>query len=272
MTQNRAFHHKTDINVRGSWLIGLEVEVNGATAAGVTWYQLRVTKCESHPHLVGKLIDCVEVDIIDDESFVSYVAEVEWDDGFISNTSDETLGYRTEGPRDGSGTPMGGELVPELNGLHVGIKEFDYADYAIHSLKHVDEALSCLKAAEDVQSDDDPIEGPGSTEWEMLREFLEVYQGNLTKVLVDPGCLEDDDPIWIDDEVHVVIHRNKRMIITEVMVHPDPGCKRVFDLCGYTKEDREVYVYNTEMYVLLHGNDGERLSCITGDDVDVRPL
>ena len=86
-----------------------------AVAAGTCFGIFEVIKFGDKDELIGKKI-CVELE----ETIGMYFAEHIWSDGFVANWStDESVEpppYR-KGDDDNEGTAMGGEIVPELNGL-----------------------------------------------------------------------------------------------------------------------------------------------------------
>jgi hypothetical protein len=105
--------------------LGVTLEMNGGTCAGTMYMNFIIRACEEHPHIVGREI-CCDADYEfgpDGQGWYSchYTAELQWSDGFIANTDDETLpcySYQYyEDIRDGCGTPMGGSIVPELDGI-----------------------------------------------------------------------------------------------------------------------------------------------------------
>ena len=93
--------------------------LDGGTAAGDLYWHLEFV---DGPR-AGKRIDCSEVassDVPDGEE-TTIIAEyngLEWSDGFIANTTDETLPYYQHeyeaGDRNGGGTPMGGCVIEEI--------------------------------------------------------------------------------------------------------------------------------------------------------------
>lgn len=101
----------------------IELEFAGGTAAGGPWLNFIIVDCIDQD-LVGKEI-CCSSDVHDGFERCTYSARREWDDGFVSNAplDAEGLPYREGGTPDGSGTPMGGEVIPDLDGM-----QFDVPD------------------------------------------------------------------------------------------------------------------------------------------------
>ena len=99
----------------GCVILGL----TGGTAAGTAWYTVMILHCPANESIVGKEL-CAEVMLyMPDVEWCQYRACNEWSDGFVSNAdiNREDLSYYSDGRGPGEGTPMGGEIVPELDGL-----------------------------------------------------------------------------------------------------------------------------------------------------------
>jgi hypothetical protein len=78
-------------------------------AAGTLWHVWEIVDCIDE-ELIGKTL-CIMYDM-------EYSARREWDGGFVSNTSDPNVPYHKYDINvDGCGTPMGGEVVLEMDGL-----------------------------------------------------------------------------------------------------------------------------------------------------------
>ena len=111
VVQIRAEHPKL-----GTVMVGLV----GGWAAGIGFYLVEVVHCPADPSLIGKHLCCGEY-----WPTCVYRAEVEWSDGFVSNVSTdcEDLPYYSDGRVPDGGTPMGGEIVPELDGLRFKVTQ-----------------------------------------------------------------------------------------------------------------------------------------------------
>ena len=114
-----SIHHirATFIEPDGQGSVTLEL-IDG-TAAGGAWLVFEIVG-SSHQHLVGRTICCSADYAVNKEGYdCHYVAGREWDDGFVSNAScdDTSLPYTRLGARDGPGTGMGGEVLPELHSI-----------------------------------------------------------------------------------------------------------------------------------------------------------
>jgi hypothetical protein len=59
-----------------------------------------------------------------------------------------------------------------------------------NALASIANASECIDEAERAQADMDPIEGPGSSEWEIIREMLSQCEGMLRLAYDEPGALE----------------------------------------------------------------------------------
>lgn len=83
-------------------------------ATGSCHLVFEIVACAMRPDWHGRQIAC---EYSDDECH--YEAKMSWSDGFVINAdSDRTdLPYREGGEPDGTGTPIGGSIIPELDGL-----------------------------------------------------------------------------------------------------------------------------------------------------------
>ena len=103
---------------------GIVLRMNGGTAAGGPWLHFVIVKI-TDPECqvdVGKQID-VEDGYYDGDAeadggfWVEYRAERTWDDGFVANAGfGEKVPYYSDG-REPGGTPMGGSVIPGMDGL-----------------------------------------------------------------------------------------------------------------------------------------------------------
>lgn len=78
----------------------------------------------------------------------------------------------------------------------------EYDNCLTNALAHIAAAAECLRKAEKLQSEMDPIRGPGSREWEILGEMLENFEGDLRMAIDNPGSLEarEDGTDMVDAE------------------------------------------------------------------------
>ena len=65
-----------------------------------------------------------------------------------------------------------------------------YDNCIFNALAHIAACAEALREAERLQSEMDPIRGPGSREWEILAERLETLEGDLRLANDEPGALE----------------------------------------------------------------------------------
>lgn len=70
-----------------------------------------------------------------------------------------------------------------------------YDNCIFNALAHIAACAEALREAERLQSEMDPIRGPGSREWEILAERLETLEGDLRLANDEPGALE----VAVDD-------------------------------------------------------------------------
>jgi hypothetical protein len=87
----------------------VELELIDCVCAGEVWFVFRVVGPTGHR----------EIAVCEDSPIMTYHAMNEWSDGYVSNvpTDATNLPYRRGGALDGSGTGMGGDVHPDLDGL-----------------------------------------------------------------------------------------------------------------------------------------------------------
>lgn len=125
----------------------IELELIGGTAAGSPW-------------LLWKIVDCIDSDLVGQEILTAgdggehhtYEAKLAWDDGFVANTTQEDLPYR-EGDSEGGGTPMGGSVLPKLDGMRFWVPEGVVDAFVLAQTpeaKVVEELVLCPKVGDHI--------------------------------------------------------------------------------------------------------------------------
>lgn len=69
-----------------------------------------------------------------------------------------------------------------------------YTNACFNALQHLTGLSKCMSTAEKAQSDMDPIEGPGSREWEILNEKIQNLESDFRLAMDCPGELEATTP------------------------------------------------------------------------------